>query len=163
MKLVTAVVVLAAALALQAGLGAIWPAAYRWVDIMMVPVVCYAVLGSQRSAMLVGCTAGLTQDAWFQTGTLGLGGFKKTAIGWLLGGLGARFDVNGRFGAFVFALLASSCDSLLDFGLRRMLDQPEPFPGIAELSLRALITGLLVLVAFSLIQRVHSRRQGYRG
>jgi rod shape-determining protein MreD len=80
------------ALAGQAGLGALWPEAARYVDLLLVPTVWYALAGSQRAGLLVGCAAGLLQDAWFQSDVFGLNGFNKTAIGWALGGLGERFD-----------------------------------------------------------------------
>ena len=62
------------ALALQAGLGRVWPGAHRYVDLFLVPVVWAGVAGTQRSAMFVGCAGGLFQDAWFQVGTFGHSG-----------------------------------------------------------------------------------------
>ena len=125
MKLLTVIAVLAVGLALQTGLGRVWPDASRYVDVMMVPVVWYGIAGSQRSGMLVGCAAGLLQDAWFQAGAFGINGFKKTLIGWVLGGLGSRFDLNSTPSRFVFGAVATLSDSLLDLGLRQLLDQSQ--------------------------------------
>ena len=163
MKLLTLILVLAGGLAAQTGLGALWPESLGYADMMLVPVLWYAMAGSQRSGMLVGCAAGLLQDAWFQTGVFGISGFKKTALGWLLGGLSARFDVNRQTGRFVCGVLASLGDTVMDVGLRRLLDRVEPAPTLLEAAIRALVTGLLVVGAFGLVRRVRERRTGYRG
>jgi rod shape-determining protein MreD len=159
MKLATVIVVLAFCLALQTALGSIWSGASRFVDVMMVPVVWYAIGGSQRSGMLVGCAGGLLQDSWFQTGAFGIGGFKKTLVGWFLGGLGSRFDLNNPLSRFVFGTLASLADGLLGLGLRRALDQAMAPADPLGIVLRALVTGVLVVAAFGLTQWIDQRRR----
>jgi len=149
---------LAAALGLQAGLGLVWPESHRYVDLMLVPVVWFGIVGSQRSGMLVGCAAGLLQDAWFQLGVFGLNGFKKTLIGWVLGGLGSRFDVNRQGGRMLFGVMASLADSLLDLGLRELLDRQLPVIRPLDVVIQAVVTGLLVACLFAVTDRVGSRR-----
>jgi len=161
MKFLTVIAVLAVCLALQTGLGRVWPEAPRYVDVMMVPVVWYAIAGSQRSGMLVGCAVGLVQDAWFQAGAFGISGFKKTIIGWALGGLGSRFDLNSVPSRFVFGAVASLSDSLLDLGLRRLLDQSSAPPRPVEILIKATVTGILVVVAFGMT-RWRDERRGRR-
>ena len=112
MKLLRALMGLAVAVSLQAGLGRLWPDAHRYAELLLVPVVAFGIVGSQRSAMLVGCCAGLLQDAWFDIGVFGLNGFKRTLLGWALGGLGSRFDLNRRTGW----LAAAICTGLLVLG-----------------------------------------------
>ena len=158
MKLATVIVVLALCLAAQAVVGRFVPEAPRYLDAMLVPVVWYAIAGSQRSGMLVGCAAGLLEDAWFQTGAFGLSGFKKTLVGWALGGLGSRFDLNRQPGRFVFGFAGSLADSLLDLGLRELLDQGPVRPRPLELLLRAVATALLVVLAFAFTRWVAGRR-----
>ena len=158
MRLATVVVVLALCLAAQAIAGRLLPEAPRYVDVMMVPVVWYAISGSQRSGMLVGCAAGLLEDAWFQTGAFGISGFKKTLVGWALGGLGSRFDLNRQPGRFVFGAAGSLGDSLLDLGLRQLLDQAPVHPRPVELLIRAMVTGLLVVLAFAFTRWIAGRR-----
>jgi len=160
-KFLTVIAVLAVGLGLQTGLGRVWPEAPRYVDVMMVPVVWYAIAGSQRSGMLVGCAAGLVQDAWLQAGAFGISGFKKTIVGWVLGGLGSRFDLNSALSRFVFGAVASLGDSLLDLGLRQLLDQSSAPPRPVEIAIKATVTGLLVLVAFGMT-RWRDQRQRRR-
>jgi len=159
MKFLTVIAVLAVCLAIQTGLGRVWPEAPRYVDVMMVPVVWYAIAGSQRSGMLVGCATGLVQDAWFQAGAFGISGFKKTLIGWVLGGLGSRFDLNSTPSRFVFGAVATLSDSLLDLGLRQLLDQSSAAPHPLEILIKAILTGILVVVAFGMTVW----RQGRKG
>lgn len=159
MKGLRLLLVLAVALALQSVLGLLWPSAHRYVDGMLVPVIWYGICGSQRTGMWVGCAAGLLQDAWFGLGVFGLNGFKKTLIGWVLGGLGSRFDLNRQGGRMVFGVMASLADSLMDLGLRRMLDRTLGTPGPVEIAIKAVVTGVLVAVAFWIVERARKRRE----
>ncbi len=138
--------VLLICLGLQAGLGYLWPLSGNYVDLMLLPVCWYGITHSQRGAMLVGCAGGLLQDAWMHAGTLGLNGFKKTLIGWALGGIGSRFDLNQPLGRFVAGMAVSLADSLLDVGLRQLLDQRVIGPVLLTVAARALITGVLMAV-----------------
>ena len=94
MKAVWAAIALTLCLAAEAALGRLAPRLSSYVDLMWLPVVWYGLRGTQRSAMVVGCLAGLMQDSWFQTGLYGQNGFIKTLLGWAAGGIGSRFDLN---------------------------------------------------------------------
>jgi rod shape-determining protein MreD len=159
LKLLRVILALALALAIQSVLGLLWPQAHRYVDVMLVPVVWYAIVGSQRSGMLVGCSAGLLQDAWFHLAVFGLSGFKKTLLGWILGGLGSRFDLNRQGGRMAIGALASLVDSLMDIGLRQLLDLKLAVPGPGDVLIKAVVTGILVAGAFVLSERVGRRRE----
>lgn len=161
MKLLVVLAVLAVCLAIETGVGRVWPDAPRYVDVMMVPVVWYAIAGSQRSGMVVGCASGLVQDAWFQAGAFGISGFKKTVVGWILGGLGSRFDLNATPSRFAFGAMAILADSVLDLGLRRLLDQSGVAPHPLDVGIKAITTGLLVVAAFGLTGW-SDRRRGRR-
>ncbi len=147
-------------LGLQAGLGYLWPLSGNYVDLMLLPVCWYGITHSQRGAMLVGCGGGLLQDAWLHAGTLGINGFKKTLIGWALGGLGSRFDLNQPLGRFVSGAAVSLADSLLDVGLRQLLDQRVLGPVVLTVVVRALVTGLLMTVSFRWMERLVGRPAG---
>lgn len=159
MKLLRAVLALGLALAVQAGLGRLWPEAHRWIDVMMVPVVWYGIAGSQRSAMWIGCAAGLMQDGWLAVGAFGLNGFKKTLVGFVLGGFGGRFDLNRPPGRLAAAVACSLGDDLLDPFLRRLIDQHHEPVVFTELLLRAASTGVLVLFACAAVDRFRRRRR----
>jgi rod shape-determining protein MreD len=160
MKPLGVIAALGLALAGQAGVGALWPDASRYVDLLFVPTVWYALAASQRAGLLVGCAAGLLQDAWFQSDVFGLNGFNKTAIGWALGGLGERFDVGGPPARLVYGMLAALADGLMSFGLRGMLDPSAPVLAPVPLVVKVLVTGGLVAGAFGVTGRLAGGRTG---
>ena len=153
MNTLRAILVLLGALGLQVGLARIWPDTSRFVSFLFVLVVTYGVSGSQRSAMFVGCLAGLLNDVWLQAGAFGISGFKWTLLGWVLGSVNTRLDLGhtpGRFGAGVALVLG---DGLLNLVLARLLDQTTQTRGIGILILQALLTGLLAACIGSIVDR----------
>src|SRR4029077_16189841 len=64
----------------------------RSVDLVLLVVVYYGTQGARVGAMLAGAAGGLLEDVWFGD-IRGLHGLIKTVIAYLLGGLGARFDL----------------------------------------------------------------------
>ena len=153
-----AVLMLLLALGLQAALGRLWPSVHLYLDLLMLPVVWYGTGRSQLTAMIIGCTAGLMQDAWFQAGVFGLNGFKKTLLGWGLGAVGARFDLNTPAGRLSAGFLLILIDAVLDLGLRQLLDLETAVPAPLELLIKAVTTGLLATWAFPLVEQAGARR-----
>ena len=159
MNFLGAVLVLAASLMLEAALGRWVPQAQRYVDVMTWPIAWTALAGSQRSAMITGCAAGLLQDAWFQAGAFGIHGFSKTLLGFTLGGVGSRFDLNHFWGQCAGGALLLVGDRLLETALLLLLDQGVTPLRPAELALGALVNGLLVTAFFAIVHRGTSRRR----
>ena len=73
-------------LAFELVLGRFAPGATRYVALMTLPLVAYALRSSQRSSMVVGCASGLLEDYWIEPRLFGLNGLVKTILGWALGG-----------------------------------------------------------------------------
>ena len=157
MTFVWGVLFLAASLALQAALGRWVPQTLRFLDLLLWPVAWYAVARSQRSAMLVGCAAGLLQDAWFQTGVFGIHGFSKTLAGWAVGGLGARFELNHFWGRLLGGGVLFLADRLVEMGLLVLLDLAVTKPIPLDLAVGAGLNGLLVAAAFAIVQRARGQ------
>jgi rod shape-determining protein MreD len=152
-----AVLALALGLAVEIALGRWAPAARAYVDVMMVPVAWYGIARSQRSAMLAGCAAGLLQDAWFEAGVFGMNGFVKTLLGWALGGLGGRFDLNQAAGRLAAGAVLSVTGRVLEAGVLRLLDRaPGPLDPVNLLA-RGVTGGLLVALVFVILNRVRGR------
>ena len=78
----------------------------RSVDLVLLVVVYFGSLGARVGSMLAGAAGGLLEDVWFG-GLMGLHGFTKTLIGYLLGGLGARFDLTSPAARLIAVLLAT--------------------------------------------------------
>lgn len=154
MSLFRTAALLGACLGLQVVLGRLLPESQRYVDFMALPVIWHAIACSQRSAMLTGCAAGLLQDAWFQIGTLGMNGFIKTFLGWAVGALGTRFDLNGPAIRVIVGALFAIAQSALEVGIRRLLVQVPPPPRPIDWVIRAAITGLAIAVLFPILDRV---------
>lgn len=160
MKPLNFLLAVAAALFLQTMLGNLSGAFARYVDLTLLPVIWYGIHGTQRSAMLVGCSVGWVHDAWFRLAAFGITGFKRTLLGWALGGLGSRFDLNRFAGRFVVGLAFTVAEGILDIGLRRLMDLAQG-PGWTELLIRSVTTGALALIVFGAIDRFRGR--GERG
>ncbi len=145
---------LAVALMVEIALGRVAPGVLRYVDLMSLPMAWYALTRSQRSAMFVGCAGGLLEDAWFQGGLYGVGGFVRTLMGWILGGLGARFDLNVLWARALSGALVPVVGPLLELGVRRLFDQRVLAPSPWELGIRAAAGGLLLTAVFAIVERV---------
>ena len=160
MKALRFVTAVAVAVFLQTTLARLSGTFGRYADLTLLPVVWYAIRGTQRSAMLAGCIVGLVHDAWFRIAVFGMGGFKRTLLGWILGGVGNRFDLNHAPGRFAVGTSLALGDGLLDMALRRMMDL-EQGGGWVEMLLRSLCTGILTVFVFATIDRF--RGPGDRG
>jgi len=156
LKLLRVVLVLAGALVVQAGLSRLWPECQRYVGILILPVVWYGAAASPRAAMLVGSAAGLLHDTWFEF-PIGVYGFKWTLIGWGLGALSSRIDLNHQGGLALAGVLAWLADSLLDPALRRLVDLEPIVRSPQEILVHAVTTGLLAALAGSIVERMRGR------
>lgn len=154
MTALMALAALAASLTVHAVLGRWIPAAQSYVDPLVWPVAWYAVARSQRSAMLMGCAAGLLQDAWFQAGVFGVHGFSRTLSGWALGGLGARFDLNHFWGQILGGGVLFLADRLIEAGLLLLLDLSLAPLDPVNLLVGAGTNGLLVAAVSAIVSSV---------
>jgi len=161
--LLWAVLAIGGSLLFQAGVGQWIPGAQRSVDALLWPVAYYALARSQRSAMFAGCAAGLVQDAWFEAGAFGIHGFSKTLLGWALGGLGGRFDLNHFPGQLVGGALLFVGDRFVEMGLMLLLDLDVGPLRPTALTVAAVINGLLVTAVFAVLQRIFGRQSQRSG
>ena len=157
MSFIRGAIALAIVLGFQAVIGRLAPSFDAIGDIMLIPVAWYGIRRSQRSAMVVGCVGGLLQGAWFQVGVFGLNGFKKTLLGWALGGIGSRLDLNHVPGRFATGVTLSIADRLLDIGLYRLLDLETGPATVLGVVVQAVVLGVLVVLTFSVVDRFAGR------
>lgn len=150
------------ALVSELALGRFAPGLSRYVAIMTLPLVTYALRTSQRSSMLVGCASGLLEDFWIEPRLFGLNGLVKTILGWALGGLGARFDLNGFWPCFASGASVHLLDELLQAGLRRLFGETVLPPGAAFLVIRAAAGGLLTASVLAILNKFGTRRRAAR-
>ncbi|HEX4825212.1 MAG TPA: rod shape-determining protein MreD [Candidatus Polarisedimenticolaceae bacterium] len=146
----------------QLALGSIAPAATRYVDLMMLPLAAYALRTSQRSSMTVGCVSGLLQDYWTEPRLLGINGLIKTILGWALGGLGARFDLNNFAGRLAAGASINLLDEGLQAGIRRLFGESLAPVHPVTLAVRALAGGLLTAFVLAIVGKMGRARSAAR-
>ncbi len=160
MRWLAALGALAVCLAAQVLLGRLLPDVQHLVDLLALPMAWYGLRGAQRSAMLAGAAGGLLHDVWFEPGLVGASGFSKTLLGWALGALGARFDLNAFWARSITGAALPVLESLVSAGLRRLFDQAVVPSAAGDLAVRALAGGLLLPVVFAILDRVRAGRSG---
>jgi rod shape-determining protein MreD len=120
---VKVVLVLLVAAALEGQVPLYWPPS-RYVDLPLIVTVYFALMRDPFLGMLVGCAAGLAGDLAPGAGPIvGVGGFSKTVIGFVIASVGVRFSLEGPLMRVIVLALASLVNSLLFVGLYELLDQ----------------------------------------
>ncbi len=144
-----AMVALAAAVAATVMLQAMAPWAQNEVDVFLLVVVFYAVSGGRTQAVTMGALAGLTQDV-LASQFLGFHAFTKTAVAYLVGGLGSRLMLGQALPQFLALALATVLDGVLMFVLASMAGLPPRFqPG--GLIRMALVNGFVGLLVYGVV------------
>jgi len=134
-------------------IGQHFPGLAKRCDLFSVYVVYIALTRPARPAMLIGGGAGLLQDAL--TGiVLGLNGFKKTLLGFLVGTLGSLFMLNQPVPRFSILFAAAIFDPLAGWALSLAMGQHFVFPAPMDLALLGMGNGILGLAAFWVAARV---------
>jgi rod shape-determining protein MreD len=149
-----AILFVAVCLGLQVLVTTLLPGAGEYVDFLIVPVVWFGIRRSQKAAMLTGCMAGLARDAWFRSAAFGMSGFEKTFLGWFLGGLSSRFDLNSPISRFTTGFVFAQAQNLLTIGLLRLMDQVTVPPRLGHWLVQGLVSGLLVVIGFAIVNRI---------
>ena len=155
MKILRAVVALGAVSLLQMLLSLHLPALARRCDLFAIFAVYVALTRPQRPALLLGSGAGLVQDALAHS-VLGLNGFKKTLLVYLVGTLGSLFMLNQTLPRFGILFASALFDPLTDLGLSLAMGLPVVLPAPWELLQRGLGNGIVGLVAFWIAARLPS-------
>jgi rod shape-determining protein MreD len=155
MKIVRAVLALGAVSLLQMLISLHLPAVARRCDLFTIFTVYVALTRAQRPALILGSCAGLAQDALADT-ILGLNGFKKTLLAYLVGTLGSLFMLNQTLPRFGILFAAAFFDPLTELGLSLAMGQHFVFPGPLDLLQRGLGNGLVGLFAFWVASRIPS-------
>lgn len=93
MRVIVAIVALAAALALQTTLAGLTVGGATYVNLALVAVIYLALAFGPVAGLFAGTAGGLVQDA-LAGGVIGVGGFSKTLVGFVVGVLGAQFIVS---------------------------------------------------------------------
>lgn len=153
MKVVRGIVALGAAALAQALLSRYAPVLARSCDLFTIIVVYYGLTRPPTTAMLMGTGAGLVEDSLLHA-VLGMNGFKKTLIGYLVGSFGSLFMLNQAIPRFGILFAATALDPLAELGLSVAMGRSFIFPGTLDLLQRGLGNGVLGLLFFWVAARL---------
>ncbi|HXG92703.1 MAG TPA: rod shape-determining protein MreD [Blastocatellia bacterium] len=146
--------------------------AIQYVDLALVITVYFALQRAPLLGMIVGCLAGNGGDA-VTGGILGVGGFSKTLIGYLVGVASVKLSLEHPLARLAVVALASAANTFLFVGLYQMLQQEQmlrqalPFTATwAEfgrtLGWKALADTVAAIVLFVILDRVFSEQTAAR-
>lgn len=122
------------------------PVFQRSVDLVLLIVVYYGSSGARVGSMLAGAAGGLLEDIWSDN-LMGLHGLTKTLIGYLLGGLGSRFDLTGPPARLIAVFLATVVEKLVEPLVVMGLGMRAAPPNVADMIWRV-VGNLLVGALF---------------
>ena len=115
------VVTIAVALFLQVLLSKFF-SFFQYVDLSLVVTVYLSLQRSPVQGMLTGLAAGLGSDA-ISGGILGVGGFTKTLIGYIISMASVRLSLENRLIQLAVAAVASLVNTVLFVALYQVLEQ----------------------------------------
>jgi rod shape-determining protein MreD len=150
----TAAVILAivGALALQTTLSGMLTGGAIAVNLVLVAVVYLALMYGPVTGTLTGMVGGLAQDA-LAGGLVGLGGMTKTVIGFVVGVLGAQFNLSTTVPRLVMFVAATVVHQVVFEGLHSLIGG-RPFAlQWSALLIQALANALLGIVAFFIVEQ----------
>lgn len=153
MRLARGLLALGAAALAQVLLASYLPGLARYCDLFTILVVYFGLTRPAPAAMLMGSGAGLVQDALLGT-ILGLNGFKKTLLGYLVGSVGSLFMLNQAIPRFGILFVATLLDPLAELALSAAMGRVFEFPGALELLQRGLGNGVFGLLFFWISARL---------
>jgi rod shape-determining protein MreD len=153
MKILRGLGALGAACLAQVLLSSYLPAIARRCDLFTIIVVYYGLTRPQAAAVVMGTGAGLLEDSLLRQ-IVGLNGFKKTLIGYLVGSFGSLFMLNQAIPRFAILFAATLIDPLTEMALSAAMGQNFIFPDTLDLLQKGLGNGVLGLLVFWIAARV---------
>ena len=151
MRTLAVVVALVGALALQTTLSGLLAGGALAVNLVLVAVVYVALSFGAVTGVLAGTIGGLAQDA-LAGSIVGIGGMTKTLIGFVVGVLGAQFNLSTTVPRLVMFVAATFVHELLFQGLHAAIGgRPFNLQWSAVLA-QALLNGLIGVIAFVLVE-----------
>jgi rod shape-determining protein MreD len=131
---------------------------FQYSDLALVITV---YLGLQRApflGMFGGMALGLGRDA-IEGGILGVGGFSKTLIGYLVALASVRLSLENPLARLATVAVASAANTVLFVGLYQMLERPLPYSGTWQefgrtLGWKVVADTILAVPVFIVLDRV---------
>jgi len=152
MKMAAVIAALVAAVALQTTLAGMRVGSSIAVNLVLVVVVYTGLAFGAAGGLVAGSVGGLIQDS-LAGGIIGIGGFSKTLVGFLVGVLGAQFIVSQTLPRFVMFVGATIVHEACFQALYSLVDA-RPFRLVYSAVLaQAVINGVIGVLAFMVVER----------
>lgn len=142
---------MAAALTLQSTLAGMTVGGGMTVNLVLVTVVYVALAFGPAMGLVTGAVGGLVQDA-LSGGIIGIGGFSKTLIGFLVGVLGAQFIVSQPLPRLIMFVGATIVHDLCFQVLAALAESHSMRVQVTPLLAQAALNGLIGIIAFQLVE-----------
>jgi rod shape-determining protein MreD len=121
---------------------------FRYIDLPLLVTVYFGLQRAPVLAMGIGTAMGLGGDA-IGGGIIGVGGFSKTLIGYLIAVTSIKFPLENPLARLAVAAIASAANTVLFVGLYQMLEQDQmldrALPNVANWAEFGRIVGWKVL------------------
>ena len=135
---------------------------FRYIDFPLLVTVYFGLQRAPVIGMVTGMIAGLGGDA-VGGGILGVGGFAKTLIGYLVGVASVRLSLENPLARLSVVAVASTANTVLFVGLYQMLEQTLPFASTwgefgATIGWKALGDTTASIVLFVALDRLFSEQ-----
>ncbi len=99
---------------------------FQYLDLTLIISVYFGLQRAPLLGMLTGATAGLAADV-VKGGILGVGGFSKTLIGYVIAVISVKFPLENPLMRLGVVAVASVLNTMLYIGLNLMLDREPPY------------------------------------
>jgi rod shape-determining protein MreD len=153
------IVVIAVAVVLQ-GFGPRFWSPFRFVDLALLVTIYFALMRDPVTGMVTGYVAGFGSDLGSASGPiLGVGGFSKTVIGFLIASVAVRFTLEGPLVRIVVIALSTLVDRAMFVGLHAMVgmsltDETTPQVLAMKFLFSAAANVVLGVILFWILDRV---------
>lgn len=98
---------------------------FQYIDLPLLVTVYFGLQRAPVLGMVTGMLAGLGGDA-VSGGIVGVGGFSKTLIGYLVGAASVRLSLENPLARLAVVAVASAANTVIFVGLYQMLEQALP-------------------------------------
>jgi rod shape-determining protein MreD len=143
---------LAGALALQTTVAGLTITGATRINLVLVAVVYVALAFGAVTGLLAGTAGGLAQDA-LAGSIIGIGGFSKTLVGFLVGVLGAQFIVSQPMPRFVMFVGATLLHEACFQGLYALVETRGFRMQLNATLVQALVNATVGILAFWVVER----------
>ncbi len=152
-----ALIALALAVGIQSALTTYFPIAAVVFDFFLILATYYALTTNQVTGMLVGTVCGLVQDA-LGAPPFGQNAFAKTLIGYVVGGLGRRFEFSLPVTHLLVLAGATFLQAVVVFIVHLVLGLPADFPSWKVLLTNMFGNGVMGMAIYAVVLRRRERR-----